>query len=102
MVSLLDIKTRDDKTVKVRGVSLPVPGVSVEGAAVLMARFPIVKDLFKGKVSAEDFTVERLTAMAPELVHALIAAGTADRVIDDAHVTAASKLSLGEQTEVLM
>lgn len=68
MASLLDIA---DSGETVHGV--PVKGVSARGIAYLLARFPEMRLLMAGREAAID--VNRLMALAPEAVAAVIAVG---------------------------
>ncbi len=73
MVGLLDIAPAAE-TVTVRGQALAVQGVSARGVAVLLGRFPELRALLAQQ--HQDITPERLVAMIPDAIAAIIAAGT--------------------------
>lgn len=62
------------KTVPVKGVEIPVPGVSAEGIAYLFFRFPIIREIVGGKEEA-GITLEDLRTLGPDAVGAIIACG---------------------------
>ncbi len=69
MVGLLDIAPVVD-TVEINGEQVSVPGISVEGIASLLRRYPILHD-----VMSKGISVENLMAAGPDVVAAMIAAG---------------------------
>ena len=69
MVGLLDIASIAD-TVEVNGQQVTVTGVSVEGIASLLRRYPILHDVLSKGIS-----VENLMSSGPDVVAAIIAAG---------------------------
>ncbi len=69
MVGLLDIAPVVD-TVEINGEQVSVPGISVEGIASLLRRYPILHDVLSKGIS-----VENLMAAGPDVVAAMIAAG---------------------------
>ena len=97
MASLTDIAP-SAKEVKVRGVNVSVTGVSIQGIALLLSRFPALKKVISGmdlKV-----TPEGLLSTVPEAVAAIIAAGTGHPGDAD-HEAIAAGLTLGEQVDML-
>lgn len=93
MTSLTDLAASTDS---VAGV--PVYGVSAKGIAILLTRFPVVRDLFGGQ--AVDFTAEMISTLAPDAVACVIACGTGTPG-DAEQEAAASKLSVNVQAEML-
>jgi len=85
-------------TVTVKGVALPVSGISAEGIAYLFHRFPIARELIGGK--SVDVTAETLVKLGPEAVAALIATGTGELNDRDAE-KAAARLGLEDQLNLL-
>jgi hypothetical protein len=73
MVSLLDISPVKE-TVSVHGQDVEVTGVSAEGIAYLLGKFPQVKDALMGK--GLEVTPQALLEQGPTFVAAIIAAGT--------------------------
>jgi hypothetical protein len=70
MAGLLDIVPAS-ASVDVGGVSVAVSGVSVKGIASLLARFPEIQ----GAMTGEGITADKIIALAPDAVAAIIAAG---------------------------
>lgn len=99
MVGLLDMAP-SQKTVPVRGVSLPVTGVSVAGLARIMGKFKEVERLFTGKSKPEDWTAASLMKLVPEAVAEVIAAGLGYPG-DAAQIKAAEELPVGEQLALI-
>jgi hypothetical protein len=93
MPGLVDI-AQSVKTVPVAGIAVTVPGVSVKGIAVLLAKHTVLRELFSGK--AADITPETFMALAPEVLAGIIAAGTGAPGDEDAERIAAN-LSLDDQ-----
>lgn len=80
------------ETVEVRGVKVAVSGVSAQGIAGLLFRFPEVRKMWAtGKWDAES-----LLSMSDEILAAVIASGV--RQIDEAN---AANLALDEKAELL-
>lgn len=73
MPGLADIATATD-TVPVAGVNVTVFGVSARGIAVLLQRFPLVRQVLSGKTA--DLTAEKIVELIPDAIPVLIAAGT--------------------------
>jgi hypothetical protein len=97
MASLLDI-TNTARTVPIQGQDVAVYGLSGEAIAALMVRFPeIGKALAAGGSSA--LSREALGKMAPELIGAILAAGTG-HVGERNHEEAARRLAVGDQAEL--
>jgi hypothetical protein len=71
MVGLLDIAP-SLKTINIGGVDVIVCGVSAKGIAYLLEKFPEFKAMFGGG----DIDPKKMMRSAPELVAAIIAAGT--------------------------
>ncbi len=69
MVSLLDIAPVVD-TAEVNGEQVTITGISVEGIASLLRRYPILYDVLSKGIS-----VENLMTAGPDVVAAIIAAG---------------------------
>ncbi len=69
MVGLLDIAPVVD-TVEINGEQVNIPGISVQGIAVLWRRYPILQETLTKGIS-----VENLMATGPDVVAAIIAAG---------------------------
>jgi len=97
MVSLTDIAA-PTKAVEIQGQQVDVKGVSAIGIAVLLGRFPELRQLVSGRsVSIEPGELIRLV---PEGVAAFIAAGVnapGDRAMEEA----AAALPLGDQVTLL-
>lgn len=93
MTSLLDLAP---STVTVHGVR--VYGVSLEGIALLIGRFPELRTLISG--GSLDVTFEQVLERAPAAVSAIIAAGTGNPG-DAKHEEAAKRLGLEMQADFL-
>lgn len=85
-------------TVEVKGVAVPVTGVSALGVAYLFNRFPIVREMLSGK--EVDLSVDALAALAPDAVAAIIAVGTGCVGDPEAEAVAAS-LGVEHQVQLL-
>lgn len=94
MVGLLDIAPVGEP-VTIRGASYPVRGLSVGDIAVLLTRFPALKQLLGGQ--SIDFAA--IAAMSGEAVTAIIAAGLGHSGEAD-YEAALANLTLDEQAEV--
>jgi len=95
MASLLDIAPLTE-TVLVRGIDVPVTGVSAKGIAHIMARFPEIREMMVGR----EVTIERLMEIGGDAVGAIIAAGTGHPGEPD-HERMAASLLLEEQADLL-
>lgn len=93
MPGLLDV-ARSTRFVSVGEVRVDVPGVSAKGLAVLFSRFPVFRELFAGR--EPDLTPDAIVSLAPDVVAAVIAAGTGSPGLYEAEEAAAS-LSLADQ-----
>lgn len=95
MVALTDI-AKTNETVAVFGKDVDVYGVSAEGFAILLQRFPQLVSLAKGdKVVPAD-----IIKMGPQVVGAVIAAGCGQPGNADAEAFAA-KISVDTQLEFI-
>lgn len=84
--------------VEVKGVRIPVTGISALGIAYLFNRFPVVRELIGGK--DVDLSVEALASLAPDAVAAIIAVGTG--CVDDPQAEAvAASLGVEHQMDLL-
>lgn len=72
MPGLLDVAA-STKTVPVGSGHVTVPGVSARGIAVLLERFPVVRELFTGK--SPSLTADAIIKIVPDAIAAIIAAG---------------------------
>ena len=95
MVGLVDIAPAVER-VTIRGQEVEVVGVSAEGVAKLLARFPELRRMFNGR----DVPVDELLATGGGIVNAIIAAGTGAPGDDDAEA-AAGRRSIDEQADLL-
>jgi hypothetical protein len=95
MVGLLDIAPAA-KSVTVRGSQVQVPGVSAEGIAHLLGRFPELRRMFAGG----EVNLGGLQAIGGELVAAILAAGTGTPGNAEAEKMAAG-LGVDEQADLL-
>ena len=95
MPSLLDIADLGE-TVTVRGTPVLVTGVSAHGFAVLLQRFPVLREALAGR----EVAAERLMEIGPEAVAAIIAAGTGSPGNAQAEAVAAS-LPVGDQIDLI-
>lgn len=95
MTGLLDIAP-SQATVKINGTAVPVPGVSAEGLAYLLGRFPELRMAMAGR------TVEatQWQALGGKIVAAIIAAGIGYPGDEDQE-KAAAKLPAGLQLDLL-
>lgn len=95
MAGLLDIVPASAQ-VEVLGVSVAVQGVTARGIASLLGRFPAVQ----GALTGDGITAEKLVALAPDAVAAIIAAGCGFPGNAD-HEAAAAGLPIGAQIDLL-
>lgn len=95
MASLLDIADVGE-TVTVRGQAILVSGVSAHGIAVLLSRFPVLREALAGR----EVSAERLVEVGPDAVAAIIAAGTGAPGNERAEAVAAS-LPVGDQIDLV-
>lgn len=95
MASLLDIAAVTEK-VTIGKVQIEVTGVSAAGVALLMGRFPEIKDLMAQRAVPAD----RWAAIGGEALAAILAAGTGHPG-DVAMEAAAAKLPLEAQADLL-
>lgn len=96
MASLLDIAP-STTVVNVRGTAVDVTGVSAIGLAALLRRFPALLHAIQGRAV---LSVESLYDLGPEIVAAVIAAGTGRPGNEQAEAVAAS-LGVSVQLELL-
>lgn len=92
MVGLLDIAP-PTRTVDVGGASLSVTGVSAQGIAYLIGRFPEVRDMMGGGKDPDakiEFSPERIMSLVPDAIAAVIAAGCGYPNNEEAEKKAAS------------
>ena len=97
MTTLLDIVPATEK-VLVAGTELNVFGVSAEGFAVILERFPDIQKIMAGKGSS--VTGADFVKLLPQAVSTIIAAGCGypgDAAAEDK----ASKLSIDDQVEII-
>lgn len=85
------------RTVSVRGVAFPVHGISLDGIATLVQRFP---DEVEHLRQQEEVTAEYLVRTLPKIVPAVIAAGLGEPG-DDETEEAARTLSFIEQVRMI-
>lgn len=95
MASLLDI-LNVPRQITVLGVKVDVTGISAEGVASIMARFPEVGKMFSGVMPDS----KKLMTMAPPALAAFIAAGTGHPG-DEKHEKVASKLDVSSQLDLV-
>lgn len=95
MAGLLDIAPPGE-TVPVGGAEVAVTGVSARGVAVLLQRFPELRALFAGRTP----DAARLAALGPDIVAAIIAAGTGSPGVARAEAVA-DRLPADTQIELL-
>lgn len=98
MPGLLDIAVAR-KTVPAGGTDIPVYGVSAAGIAVILDRFPVVRELFAG-VERTPITADLLFKMVPDAIATIIAAGCGEPGNEAAEL-AASRLPAHEQADLL-
>lgn len=102
MPDLLDI-LGTPKTVKYNGAELPVYGVSIEGIAALLRRFPVLQDMIKAGQAIElpkEITPAMLIQYGPDCAGAVIAAALGYPG-SDKHEVAARRLPVNTQLEIL-
>jgi hypothetical protein len=95
MAGLLDIAPLTE-SVSVGGASVEVFGVSAKGVAVLLSRFPELREMMTGREVAP----ARLMEMGGEAVAAIIAAGCGEPG-SEYHEIAAGRLSVDVQADFL-
>ena len=95
MASLLDIAPVTE-TVSINGTGVTVTGVSAQGVAHLLSRFPEIRMMMTGKAPDP----ARLVEMGGEAIAALIAAGTGHPG-DQQHEAIASTLSMEAQMDLI-
>lgn len=95
MASLLDVAAVP-RTVEINGIQVAVYGVSAQGVASLMARFPA----FGKFMSGTNPSTEELMKVGPEALAAFIAAGTG-KLDDPEAEKIAGTLSVGSQLELV-
>lgn len=93
--SLLDL-AGVGRTVSVRGLEIPVTGISAKGLAVLFGRFPQLVDA----VTGAGLDLSSLADLGPDVLAAVIAAGTGHPGDAKAEAVAAS-LSLSDQLSLV-
>jgi hypothetical protein len=77
MTSLIDVvPATTDVPIQGGKLSLKVSGLSLEAIASLIEAFPLVSDLFAGKLNGESFSPKALVAAVPGLLSASIAAAS--------------------------
>jgi hypothetical protein len=75
MATLLDIAPLI-KTIQIRGVDLPVRGITAQGVVYLLNRFPALRMMLTGKTDAfAGMTVLSFIEAMPEVVDTVIACG---------------------------
>lgn len=95
MAGLVDIAPIVEK-VTICGTVIEVPGVSAEGIAVLLSRFPELRKLLTGVTVDSD----ALLKAGPGALAAILAAGTGVPGDEEAEA-AAARLPLGDQADLL-
>jgi hypothetical protein len=98
MVSLLDIADDVQKTVPIRGKDIPVHGLSANAIVALLKEFPELRALIAGRAMSLD--MDQIMQLAPNVLAALIAAGTGHPG-DQQMIKAAGNLATGEQFELI-
>lgn len=93
--SLLDL-AGVGRTVSVRGLEIPVTGISARGLAVLFGRFPQLVDA----VTGAGLDLSSLADLGPDVLAAVIAAGTGHPGSEQAEAVAAS-LSMSDQLSLI-
>lgn len=96
MVSLVDIAPIGEG-VSIRGQNIECKGISAEGIARLIVRFPEMRALMSGR--ALELSPDRLLVLVPAAIGAIIAEGCGDG--SEAHEAAANRLAVGEQMDLL-
>jgi hypothetical protein len=97
MPGLLDIAP-SSRTVKIGDVDVGVHGVSAKGIAVLLERFPQVREMFVGR--SQELTPDSIVTLIPDAIAAIIAAGTGSPGDPQAEA-AAERLPVGVQADLL-
>lgn len=95
MASLLEVANAP-RQIDVHGIMVDVTGISGEGVAAIMARFPEVGKMFSGVMP----DTKKLVTMAPPALSAFIAAGTGHPG-DEAHEKIAAKLDVSAQLDLV-
>lgn len=95
MASLLEV-ANVPRQIEVHGIKVDVTGISGEGVASIMARFPEVGKMFSGVMPDS----KALMTMAPEALAAFIAAGTGHPG-DKEHEKAAAVLDVSSQLDLV-
>jgi hypothetical protein len=98
MVGLLDIADLKPETVKVRGTDVPVNGITITVIARCLRRFPKLEQVLTGDVT---LSVDTITEAGPDVIAAVIAAGTGMEGSAEAEAKAATLLP-GEQLTLLV
>lgn len=93
--SLLDL-AGVGRTVTVRGLDVPVTGISAKGLAVLFGRFPSLVDA----VTGAGLDLSSLADLGPDVLAAVIAAGTGHPGDAKAEAVAAN-LSMSDQLSLV-
>lgn len=93
--SLLDL-AGVGRTVTVRGLDIPVTGISARGLAVLFSRFPALVDA----VTGAGLDLSSIADLGPDVLAAVIAAGTGHPGDSKAEAVAAS-LSMSDQLSLV-
>jgi len=104
MVSFTDVAGVAQKHVTVRGVLIPIFGISIRGVVMLFNRFPEIREKWANRDEDEEanlFTGEDLQDLAPRAVSAILAAGIGHPG-DPEQEEIADGLGAGEQAELLM
>jgi hypothetical protein len=103
MVSLLDIAPVKE-SVTIRGVDLPVNGLTAMHIASLFAKFPEIRRIVTTSSPGKN-VIESLINRAPEAAGLLVCAGTGADLEDkeklEPHLRQALSLNFGEQFEIL-
>lgn len=100
MVNLVDVAgARVPRTVPVQGADVEYHGVSAEGIAYLLDRFPEMRLLISGK--DVNLTPDRILEAVPQAVSSIIACGCSDTPGDPDVERAARGLAIGDQMALL-
>ena len=97
MVGLVDIAPLA-QGVPVRGQVIEVSGISAEGVANLLSRFPELGELFNGRSPTINFVA--IQSLVPRAIKVIIAAGCGTPGDEQAEV-AAGRLTIDEQADLL-
>jgi hypothetical protein len=97
MVSLIDVGELSE-TVNIRGVEVPVTGISGRGLLGLLEKFPEVRKLFAARADEVDDTA--WAKLAPDALASVIAAGTGTPG-DEAAIEVANGLPVSVQLELI-